>query len=752
MLLDTGAGRKIARVGVDASTDTDAVISMNAKAFKVLSSTIYANKIGSMVRELYCNAVDSHIDAGKPEVPGVIHLPDSLEPYFSVQDFGIGMDDDTVRRVYMGYFNSTKDGANDKIGAFGLGSKTPFAYTDAFTVRSIKDGICRSYSMFLNDAGTPTVSLMAEEAVSEGNGVTVTVPVVDSSDYSAFANEVAQQLSFMSVKPVVTNGRVHYLDFMEGARIVKGEGYALNIGYGKVYVVQGGVGYPITGEIISGADQYVTNAWRNLYNMGAIITVDIGEVEVTASREQVEYTKRTKANIQNRIRLISAQLAQNFYNEIEEIDNAWDFVFKIGGSETIINMCEGAKDRIKEIVDKKFNDAVGYVGGDTWRRFHVFLHTNQVICSGLNWLSMTTKFSRGRTRINSNSVGVQFSPTAQSDKVFVVYEKEGTKRAKPRMEHLYDNNEAFKVAADNRNAYLINGTVDFAVIKDALANMGITNVVELSTVVLPKIVRTSNGSPAPKRKYGKLAAYRMKLDLDELPSKFASTRTQTWSRMEVSEMDEIDSAYIITINDNVLPIHATNILHKYYDAIKDLDIPVLVMKPDNYDSIKENGAWFTVDDIVKDVKEMIVDEGHYEAYKASQVAAAILTETSSLFGLVKVIENVVSPDKVPSDLKCLNSIANVNGNVKYRQIAETMSRENNDSFDVDLKPYQQLKEKYAELLNYIYWFDHYMAPTNYYGDRARAAKAGFSALFTTSVKDDASGEMEDDVMTLDKAA
>ena len=40
----------------------------SAKAFNILSSGLYANKIRAIIRELSCNAVDSHVAAGKSGV------------------------------------------------------------------------------------------------------------------------------------------------------------------------------------------------------------------------------------------------------------------------------------------------------------------------------------------------------------------------------------------------------------------------------------------------------------------------------------------------------------------------------------------------------------------------------------------------------------------------------------------------------------------------------------------------------------
>lgn len=115
-------------------------IKTSSRAFQILSSGLYANKIRAIIRELSCNAIDSHVAAGKLDTPFEIHLPNSLDPYFSIRDFGTGLNRDQVNNIYTTYFESTKTNSNDYIGALGLGSKSPFSYTNNFTVTAIKDG------------------------------------------------------------------------------------------------------------------------------------------------------------------------------------------------------------------------------------------------------------------------------------------------------------------------------------------------------------------------------------------------------------------------------------------------------------------------------------------------------------------------------------------------------------------------------------------------------------------------------------
>ena len=50
----------------------------SAKAFSILSSGLYANKVRAIIREYSCNAVDSHVEAGRADTPFDVHLPNSL--------------------------------------------------------------------------------------------------------------------------------------------------------------------------------------------------------------------------------------------------------------------------------------------------------------------------------------------------------------------------------------------------------------------------------------------------------------------------------------------------------------------------------------------------------------------------------------------------------------------------------------------------------------------------------------------------
>ena len=116
---------------------TNFTIKASSKMFKILSSGLYSNKIKAVIREVSCNAVDANVDAGRADIPIVVHLPNENEPFFSIKDSGTGLTPEQMVDIYTSYGTSTKTDRNDQIGALGLGSKSPFSYVDQFTVTSI---------------------------------------------------------------------------------------------------------------------------------------------------------------------------------------------------------------------------------------------------------------------------------------------------------------------------------------------------------------------------------------------------------------------------------------------------------------------------------------------------------------------------------------------------------------------------------------------------------------------------------------
>ena len=300
----------------------------SAKAFSILSSGLYANKIRAIIRELSCNAVDSHAAAGKKDTPFDVHLPNTLEPHFAIRDYGTGLSHQQVTQIYTTYFESTKTASNEFIGALGLGSKSPFSYTDNFTVTAIQNGVKGIYSAFINGEGVPSIALMMQEPTDDPSGVEVKFSVNDRYDFDKFRQEARVVYKHFALRPVIAgNQEFHFVDAeYESRDIVPGVHSYANGRSGSV-AIMGNIAYPIE---VPAADQSIGDL-RNLLGCGLEMHFGIGELDFQASREGLSYIPETVAAIRAKLEQINAALAVVIAKEADAIENLWDravFLFK----------------------------------------------------------------------------------------------------------------------------------------------------------------------------------------------------------------------------------------------------------------------------------------------------------------------------------------------------------------------------------------------------------------------------------------
>lgn len=164
---------------------------------QMLSKNLYSDGIGSAIRETCSNALDSHRRAGVADTPIVVGLDkNSYGTYeFSVEDFGLGLDDDDVKNVISKYGKSTKRNSATELGMFGLGFKAPLAYTSTFYFICRKNGMERKYMMYEGD-DTNTIDMLYEKPTENPNGVKVIIPIKHHSDYISFFNKAKEQLAY----------------------------------------------------------------------------------------------------------------------------------------------------------------------------------------------------------------------------------------------------------------------------------------------------------------------------------------------------------------------------------------------------------------------------------------------------------------------------------------------------------------------------------------------------------------------------
>lgn len=311
-------------------------IAANAKAFEVLTSTMYKNVKASIVRELISNGHDGHVRKGNVDEGFYVHIPTWDEPEFKVRDYGCSMDEDTMMNVYTTFFSSTKNDNNEEIGGFGLGCKVPLAYTDQFTVTTFLNGVKTDYIVCKED-GTPALHKVNSEPTTERDGTLVTVPVTDS-DVDTFKKYVTDMQKYSAFN-FTTNMQEQEQPFEEYDNC--GFPWYHNIkGNTALYVRVGGVPYKVDDDDLSNVEQYkrwdsifsleeikkalenskIKNvmldcSFYNLANTPCFIDMDIGEVDVTASREALQFTERTKTAVLKKL-AIAMNAAGEKLNEL----------------------------------------------------------------------------------------------------------------------------------------------------------------------------------------------------------------------------------------------------------------------------------------------------------------------------------------------------------------------------------------------------------------------------------------------------
>ncbi len=256
-------------------------IEANPVMYDILSNRLYKNKVRAVIRELSTNAVDSHKKAGNLNTPIKVQLPTILEPSFIIRDYGTGLKEQDIYDLYMTYGASDKRDSNLFNGALGVGSKSPFAYTQAFSVTSYFGEEATTYSVF-SENGSPKIAKLGSVPSTEPTGLSIEVPV-DDYDIAKFTREAEYVYTFLGF-PVETNFELERL-FEESDTEFKGEDWAIYPDLNEAYIVMAGIGYNLKNLGVDTASILDTD--------GLVITVETGDVQFAASREELSLSPET---------------------------------------------------------------------------------------------------------------------------------------------------------------------------------------------------------------------------------------------------------------------------------------------------------------------------------------------------------------------------------------------------------------------------------------------------------------------------
>lgn len=327
-------------------------IEISPLLYKLMYSSMYEDKEQVVLQELSANALDAHKAAGKEHIPISIILPTQLSPELVVQDFGVGMSYETISSIYPSYGKSTKSHDNELTGGFGYGSKSPFALTDAFTVVTTHKGITTKVACFL-DGGVPNFTIFNSVETGEEDGTTVRVPISSEQVQKTIEKKVSYLFWLWPVPPNVSAKEdTYFVDFNKEYSLYSTplyEVYKADVskflpdynGWSSRVEPRVGVGaftYKIPTNMRSrliGCEAYEIFA-SQANGMGEFLVVpkfQIGELELSPSREVIEDTPENMAVIEERYQTIFKQVKTTckkpmfvVYKELVELlysDGVW---------------------------------------------------------------------------------------------------------------------------------------------------------------------------------------------------------------------------------------------------------------------------------------------------------------------------------------------------------------------------------------------------------------------------------------------
>lgn len=297
--------------GAQPTRTSDVTVNTDISKVASLLTNIYERPIEAVVRELVCNALDSHTEAGQTK-PIDVTTPSSANPVFIVRDYGVGMSDDFVHEQYSSYGVSTKDGANDAIGGFGIGGKSPYAYTDTFMLKCYDGTTVRTYQMSKN-GGKFQISTFAVVNSSQPKGVEVLVPV-RADDFYDFKSGIHKVLGWIDpTKFNCTNGTCigsHISENHTDYVISTNQGFYDNL------VLCGDVSYELDFNDCGISDRSLIEL---VCNLDIVPVLPIGSVTIAPNRENLILDTKTKQAIAQTIETIAPKAGQAIIDEHEKL-------------------------------------------------------------------------------------------------------------------------------------------------------------------------------------------------------------------------------------------------------------------------------------------------------------------------------------------------------------------------------------------------------------------------------------------------
>lgn len=283
----------------------------SAHIMTILRDTLYSDKILAVLREYASNAWDAHRSVGKGDVPIKVTMPTRMDQTLQIRDYGPGLSHDDVFKIYTQYGASTKRSDDNSVGMLGIGSKSAFAYADSFTITSYHAGMARTYVAALDESEKGIINLLSEEP-SDETGVLIQI-AVKSSDIYEFNSKAEGLFKYFTPRPEINLS----LPDLPHNEVKLANGIIFNENENDAYyytsnwvAVMGCIPYKINLDQLKPNGDSDIGAAEFLRKMSGVLYFNIGDIQISASREELKYSDSTRKALIDKLTSIVDEYVQ----------------------------------------------------------------------------------------------------------------------------------------------------------------------------------------------------------------------------------------------------------------------------------------------------------------------------------------------------------------------------------------------------------------------------------------------------------
>tara|TARA_Y100000389_G_C17464356_1_gene524266 strand:- start:8 stop:2497 length:2490 start_codon:yes stop_codon:yes gene_type:complete len=320
----------------------------NQMIVSILRDKLYSNKVAAVCREVASNSRDANREVGKGELPITINISSSNslldeECSISFKDSGLGISPSRIDNVFLKYGSSTKRDSNNQTGGFGIGAKTPFAYTNEFLISTISEEngvrLHNVYQSLISNEGGQEVSqliLVSSMETTEETGTEIIVPI-KGEDRNEFLQECLKATSLWEVQPTImyenekSNLEIKEFFKEEDFRVIYGEYQSslFDVQNDEMFLEVDGIPYSLSttkmGRISKVSRKTLENSF--IYSMitrfykpikrNVLLRFKTGDINLSASREEIEYTEENINLIMSKFTNLVNFIETNILEEFE---------------------------------------------------------------------------------------------------------------------------------------------------------------------------------------------------------------------------------------------------------------------------------------------------------------------------------------------------------------------------------------------------------------------------------------------------